>query len=703
VPIELPEAYAPLLSGATYLDVVGPGVPWVIPDGWIDELDAAVEHIMRELPGVGTTTGNTHYPDGTSRVASILWEHSAYLAGPVPIFAGPYSRFPWQVQERYLVKDVLSAPLPIQRYYSVAPTWPYKLLVRAADEGWDRETAVELHLEMLRALRTSPLHRERADVLLGVWDRIRDDDRLLEIHATGRSSDIAFVWRNELGDDVYSVLPELSGAVDLLAWAYHGLEAVVAVAPVSPLHGPFSVPRFIADGLKATDRPVPPLLSTAIGSEAADAVAREYEAIPGKGDVDAARARLRSVVARALQAGDLELARNLVNLASLASAQAGSLPDPPVGPMAPASIPLITFLEDLEEIYTPRRGRNRFAEELAARRAAAAAAASVAAATGDADDLGSAGGGGAAGGADEAGRVRVREDEDGAGFSGVVEELEIGDPLGDLEKLIGLAPIKQQVTRLLAEAKAEVLRRQAGMPDTGRSRHLIFTGNPGTAKTTVARILARIYTQQGLLSRGHLVEVGRADLVGEYIGQTAPKVRAVLERAEGGVLFIDEAYSLVPRDSFRDFGHEAMATLIKGMEDMRQDLVVVAAGYPAEMRTFVDSNPGVASRFPATLSFADYGDDELWQIFQLIAAEAGFELMWGVDHAVRQLMPSPRPVNFGNGRFMRNVFEEATALQAMRVVALPSPSPADIRTLLPQDIPAAGTVKASTTGPGLYL
>ena len=698
MPIELPEEYAPLLGGATYLDVVGPGVPWVPPDNWFSDLEAALEETMRPQPGIGTYSGHGYYKDGASRLAGTIWEFAAYLAGPVPIFAGAYSRLPWQAVERYVKPGALGGPLPIQRFFGAHPAWPYALLNRAADEGWDRETAVELDLALLRAFRTSPLHRERCDVLLGVWDRIQNDLRLLEIHATGTSGEISFIWRNELGDDVYSVLPELSGAVDLLAWAYHGFEAVVEVSPTSPLHGPFSVPRFIADNLKGLDLPIPALLSTAIGAEAAEQVTAEYEAIPGKGDVDAARTRLRSVVARALQIGDLELARNLVNLASLASAQAGALPNATHSTTAGATIPLITFLEDLEEIYTPRRGRNRFAEQLAAKRAASRAA----------DDAEGAGpgassGAGAEGAEGASGRVRQSADESEAGFSGIVEELEIGDPLGDLEQLIGLAPIKEQVRRLLAEAKAEVLRRKAGMPDTGRSRHLIFTGNPGTAKTTVARILARIYAQQGLLSRGQLVEVGRADLVGEYIGQTAPKVRGVLERAEGGVLFIDEAYSLIPKDSHRDFGHEAMATLIKGMEDMRDDLVVVAAGYPREMKTFVDSNPGVASRFPATLTFADYGDDELWRIFQLIAEQAGFQLMWGVEQAVRALMPNPRPVNFGNGRFMRNVFEEATALQAIRVVSLAAPNEADIRTLLPQDIPGPGAVETVPHRPGLYL
>ncbi|TCO62600.1 AAA family ATPase [Actinocrispum wychmicini] len=264
------------------------------------------------------------------------------------------------------------------------------------------------------------------------------------------------------------------------------------------------------------------------------------------------------------------------------------------------------------------------------------------------------------------------------------------DPLTEIDSLIGLTSVKDEVRLLVAEAKADRMRREAGIPLATPTRHLVFTGSPGTAKTTMARLVAAAYAKLGLLTSGHLVEVSRGDLIGEYLGQTTPKVRAAVAQALGGVLFIDEAYSLTPA-WYDGYGMEAIAELIKLMEEHRDDLVVIVAGYERKMAQFMAANPGLASRFPTTLQFPDYTDTELVDIFTLMAHKAGYTLANDLLPAIHDLLRGViRDETFGNGRYIRNIFDRAVALQGQRITESPNP-PTDVRLLLAKDLPPTHT------------
>jgi len=241
--------------------------------------------------------------------------------------------------------------------------------------------------------------------------------------------------------------------------------------------------------------------------------------------------------------------------------------------------------------------------------------------------------------------------------------------LAELDALIGLGAVKQEVRRLIAVQRLNTERRTAGLPEVNPSHHVVFTGAPGTGKTTVARLIGRLYGTIGVVSKGHLVEATRADLVAGYVGQTALKVKEIVSRAIGGVLFIDEAYSLAS-DEAVDFGREAIATLVQSMEENRRDLAVIVAGYPDEMRHFIDSNPGLRSRFTHYIAFPDYSAPELVEIFEGFAATAKVGLGAGVKEQLAGLFTSVLEVgNFGNARFVRSVFEGAYANMATRALA----------------------------------
>jgi nitrous oxidase accessory protein NosD len=260
--------------------------------------------------------------------------------------------------------------------------------------------------------------------------------------------------------------------------------------------------------------------------------------------------------------------------------------------------------------------------------------------------------------------------------------------LAEIDRLIGLDRVKQDIATLVKLMQAVKRRHEAGLPPPPLSRHLVFAGNPGTGKTTVARLYGRILAALGLLSNGHLVETDRGDLVGEYVGHTAPKTTAVFRRALGGVLFIDEAYALVPHGQSSDFGQEAVSTLVKLMEDHRDDVVVIVAGYPQDMGRFVGSNPGLASRFTRTLTFDDYTPTELVGIVEHQAEQHQYTLSPSTRDGLREHFEAlTHGEGFGNGRTARQVFQNMTERQAQRVADIPTPSTDDLVTVLPADLP----------------
>jgi hypothetical protein len=278
-----------------------------------------------------------------------------------------------------------------------------------------------------------------------------------------------------------------------------------------------------------------------------------------------------------------------------------------------------------------------------------------------------------------------------AGLEAVMEEL---------NQLIGMDNIKDEVKSLTNFLKVQKVREDRGLATTAVSLHSVFSGPPGTGKTTVARLVSRIFQELGFLTKGQLVETDRAGLVADYIGGTSKKVDEKVNSALDGVLFIDEAYALTPKDSSRDFGQEAVDTLLKRMEDFRKRLVVIAAGYTDEMQRFVESNPGLKSRFNRYFYFKDYTPDELVAIFNKMCRDSHFQPTEAANDKLKTLLTGlyeQRDRTFGNARLVRNLFEKAIERQANRLAVINTLTDEILTTILPEDIPEPEVEPGDTT------
>ncbi|WBQ02356.1 AAA family ATPase [Kribbella sp. CA-293567] len=682
------------------LDVLGADRPWQVPDEWLvgvrDRLRAWGEDPKALRPGV--------FPDFVEETPAAVWfahQVAPLLAGWIPVLHGDYADL-----SPALTRDFHRPTARFggdgHRVQVAATDWP--LLVVSGARSFDtagRLQALQLSRDVASLFVDAPPLAARAKALLAGYNRVLADREATRMHVEADYDTIVQFWRTTvLSEAERAVLPELAGpaaalrySLDTLRDAHGKLSAVVADNPA--LDFSQLLARLIrAAGLSGQPPAVGQILGVA-GWDVEHALADLRRGF----DPQVWSSSNVAWLERAIEQDQELLARSWAAAATRVTVhlsgvlESGPWPDPEVPDLGA----IFRLLDRSQEAVTDE--------------AADAEAIVLTPPTGPLTHTW---------GSNAAPPPPVAEVEAAAPTAAVPAPLEVttvspppaateaddfvapepmagDDALAELEALIGLESIKEAVRKMVAEIQTNQRRKEFGLPIQERARHMVFVGKPGTAKTTIARLLAKVYKQLGVLETGHVVEVDRSDLVGSGVGTTAPMTAAKFREALGGVLFVDEAYTLVPDSNPGDYGLEAVATLLKMMEDHRDECVVIVAGYHREMQRFLDSNPGLASRFPKLLSFSEYSTDQLIAIFALQARQKGMIHNDEVLAAVRRNIPAaPRGHNFGNGRFIRNLLEEAISNQATR---LSRRDPAtlterDLREILPEDVKSAGSMRA---------
>jgi AAA+ superfamily predicted ATPase len=692
------------------LDVLGADEPWEVPDAWLAGIRGQLR-AWADDPSALRPPRSDAFPDFVEGTPAAVWfahQVAPLLTGWIPVVHGEYADI-----AAVLTRDFHRPPVRFggagHMVRIAATDWPLQVLSGARgfhEQG--RRQALKLSRDVVSLFVDAPPMATRARALTTAFDRVLADREVNRMHAGADYETIAQFWRTAaLSDSERAVLPELAGPASALRYSLDTLRdahAKLLMAIPDDHAGDFAqlLARLIlASGLDS----FPPAVGQILGGTGWD-VLNALADIKDRFDPHAWLARNTEWLGGAVRHDHQVLARSWAAAATRVSVHlAGVLAGAPwPEPEVPDLGAFFRLLDRQRWRAVDDRAGEPVAEvapdpvvEVAPEPVAIVAPDPVAMVAPDSVDevvpepL--------AEGTPEPTPVAETRLPPESDELPVPAPVDYGDePIAELDSLIGLESVKDAVRRMVAEVKTNLRRQELGLPSHERARHMVFVGKPGTAKTTIARLLSRIYHQLGVLEKGHVVEVDRSDLVGSSVGTTAPMTAAKFREALGGVLFVDEAYTLVPDNSPGDYGLEAVATILKMMEDHRNECVVIVAGYHREMQRFMESNTGLASRFPKLLSFSEYDTDQLVAIFELQARQKGMIYSDDVLDVVRGVIPpAPRGHNFGNGRFIRNVLEEAISNQATRLSERDPDSltERDLRELLPQDVKPPTSMRAA--------